>query len=57
MAFENNSDTDLMDMLYTDFMMLADGSWEPEAHSIQSSIDVLEELADRQHHQCVDTRD
>lgn len=33
---------DKLNCLYVDFHMLADGSWEPDDHSVSASIESLE---------------
>ena len=35
----------LLSALYTDILMLADGSWQPDKKSISATIDTIETLA------------
>ena len=34
------------DKLYTDLLMLQDGSWEPDFQSVDASLDTLADIAD-----------
>ena len=48
---------ELFNCLYTDFLMLADGEWQPDWDSIEASIDVLLELAKDAEITPIDTRE
>jgi len=45
-----------LDSLYTDLLMLQDGSWMPDQHSINASLQVLEGLAKELDLECKDNR-
>lgn len=47
MALKDRTDQELVDGLYTDLQMLKDGSWEPDAHSCDDSLECVEEIARR----------
>jgi len=36
---------DLLSELYTDMLMLKDGSWQPDKHTCDASIDAIETIA------------
>ncbi len=49
--------TDALDKLYTDFLLLQEGAWEPDRDSIEALIMQLDIIAITQNHSLEDTRD
>ena len=47
MSLQTMPTSDLLTTLYQDFVMLQDGTWVPDRHSCDASLDVIEEIAKR----------
>jgi hypothetical protein len=46
-----------LDNIYTDLLMLQDESWEPDPDSVQSTIDMVKQLAKKLKLELIDTRE
>lgn len=53
----SNNIQELLNMLYTDMSMLADGSWSPDTDSCDASLDVLQRIASHLGLTLTDSRD
>lgn len=55
---ENQSELEeLLSGVYTDILMLQDGTWQPDEHSCQATIEAIEKIANELNLELKDTRD
>lgn len=54
---DNTDANDLINHVYTDLLMLQDGTWQPDEKSVEDSINTVEKLAEELKLNLKDTRE